>query len=330
MEIIDNTRLEPYFNLASEEYFLNREGDFFILWRNAKSVIIGKNQNAFAEIEPVFVKEHAIKVVRRLTGGGAVFHDEGNINFTFITDADGDGLDFGRFIAPITKALSGFGVFAAPDGRNDIIADGGKISGNAECVYDTKDGRKRLMHHGTLLFSADMSGIAGALRPNPEKLKSKGIKSVSSRVKNIKDIEGYCGPDTAEGFKSALLSFAQKEYSAAARCLTDSEISDIQKLCDEKYSLWEWNYGASPTHTTEYTKRFPYGTLTVSYSAVHGEITEISVTGDFFGERDISELCDRLKYSRLVEDELQESLAEVSSYISGATPHDVARLILGE
>ena len=184
MKIYITDRTDPYFNLASEQYLLDTENDeVFMLWRNEKAVIIGRNQNAYAEINKPFVDEHGIKVVRRLTGGGAVFHDLGNVNFTYIVPrSDCPTLDFERFSRPVINALRGLGVEAELSGRNDITVDGRKISGNAQCVYNNK-----VMHHGTLLFSADMSQMAGALNVDEEKIKSKGIKSVRARVCNLSE-----------------------------------------------------------------------------------------------------------------------------------------------
>ncbi|MBR4256441.1 MAG: lipoate--protein ligase family protein, partial [Clostridia bacterium] len=184
MKIYKNEITDPYFNLASEQYLLDtEEDDVFMLWRNRPSVIIGRNQNAYAEINRGFVTDNDIAVVRRLTGGGAVFHDLGNINFTFITKKGGaDALDFARFCQPVIDALRALGVPAELSGRNDMTADGRKFSGNAQCVYNG-----RVMHHGTLLFDADMNSMAGALNVDPEKMKSKGVKSVRARVCNLRE-----------------------------------------------------------------------------------------------------------------------------------------------
>lgn len=328
MIVIYNPNLNPYFNLASEQFFLEGVDDVFLIWRNARSVIIGKNQNAFGEVDLNFTKENGIKVARRLTGGGAVFHDEGNINYTFITDAKSDSIDFAKFTAPICTALSQFGVDACLNGRNDLTADGMKISGNAQCVYDTADGRKRLLHHGTLLFSADISYMAGALKVNEEKLKSKGIKSVPSRVKNIKSIDGYCGPDTPEDFALSLIRFAENLFSVKSRGITDEEKAKIEKLRDEKFSRWEWNFGSSPEYSRNNSKRFPYGTVETGVETKNGIIGKISISGDFFGVSDIGELCERLVGVRLCADDLMSVLSNVDRYISGACPKDITDLLL--
>lgn len=330
--IINRTSSDPYFNLASEEYLLEHsQGDVFMLWQNAKSVIIGKNQNAWAEVNTDFAADAGIKVVRRLTGGGAVFHDPGNVNFTFITDAGGvTEIDFARFASPIIRALAQLGVSAALDGRNDIIADGCKISGNAQCVYRRKSGERRLMHHGTLLYDADVSKMAGVLRPHDEKLHSKGIKSVRSRVGNIRDI-GALSLDT-DGFVEYLCRFAEEEYGAQASDFTGAESDGIAKLAREKYSTWEWNFGKSPEYGETKRKRFPFGVVEVSYTSRDGRINECSIGGDFFGTEDVSAVAAALIGVRLDRDDVASALerASVEAAISGADPETIASLICGE
>ena len=326
MRIILNENLNPYFNLASEEFLLEYGvGDAFVIWRNDKSVIIGKNQNAYGEIDRVFCEKNGVRVVRRLTGGGAVFHDPGNINFSFVTDAKEEGINFLPYVERICKALSAFGINAAPNGRNDIEAGGAKISGNAQCVHNCKDGRKRLLHHGTLLFSADMSSLVGALRVRADKMESKGIKSVRSRVANIKDIEGYCGPDSPEELARALCSLC------AEGDITDFstiEKKEIEELAEKKYSRWEWNFGESPRFSDERRRRFPFGSVEVAFSAKKGIIEEIKISGDFFARADISALEEKLIGVSLEESSLGEALSDAGDYIHGATAEDILSVIL--
>lgn len=326
MIIINNSSLDPYFNLASEEYMLeNSRDDVFMLWRNDKAVIIGKNQNAFAEVNIPFAEEKGIKVVRRLTGGGAVFHDPGNINFTFITEGDSGKLDFAKFEAPIIDALGEMGISASLDGRNDITADGCKISGNAQCVYNTADGRQRLMHHGTLLFSADMSSMTGVLNVSGAKLESKGIKSVRQRVENIADIPSYSGPDSASDFMRAIILHVA---GGEPREFYDSEKAAINQLAETKYSLWDWNFGASPSYSLTKSCCFPFGSVEIMLEADGGIIKAADIRGDFFSVGDISELCARLRGVRLESGELTRVLYDVGRYIVGACSKDIAALIL--
>ncbi len=315
------------------------EDDVVMLWRNEPSVIIGKNQNAFAEINFDFVKKHGIKVVRRMTGGGAVFHDLGNLNYTFISPAGGQmsegiregGLDFAYFTAPIISALREISLDASLSGRNDIVVatpDGErKISGNAQCVLDGAT-----LHHGTLLFSAKLEKMSGALNVDPTKLKSKGIASVRSRVANIFDLmpedvqEKLCDVLDFEKFLADRLS---KEFSAKTESLTDAMIREISLLAEKKYSTDEWNLRRFGNFAVERRRRFDYGAVEARFDVESGRIREISLGGDFFGELDIAELEKMLsgvEYSReAVYAVLSE--AQIGRFILGAVASDITDLL---
>lgn len=326
MIIIKNKSTDPYFNLALEEYLTdNLSDDVFMLWQNSKSVIIGKNQNAFAELDRAFIDEHDIKVVRRLTGGGAVFHDIGNVNYTFITRKGENSLDFARFCAPVIDALKELGVDALLTGRNDITVDGSKISGTAQCVRG-----ERLIHHGTLLFDADLTEMAGALRPDPLKLQSKGINSVRSRVANLRPLLSR-KLDTDE-FIAFIEGFVSQHADITeVRDLSDEEKTGIQYLADTKYSAWEWNFGASKSYSRRERRRFPFGTVQADLEVSEGRIALVKISGDFFGTRDISELETLLLGTRF---ELEDicTLLDVSGigdFVAGASPKEIAALIMG-
>ena len=318
MKIYLNNFTDPYFNLASEQYLLDsEEKEIFMLWRNTRSVIIGKNQNAYAEINRSFVDEHNIKVVRRLTGGGAVFHDLGNLNFTYIVPRNNcPTLDFERFSRPIIEALSSLGVNAELAGRNDITVNGRKISGNAQCVYNDK-----VMHHGTLLFSADMSQMSGALNVDEEKIKSKGIKSVRSRVCNISEF--LPNLDILD-FKKYL----EDKFEGEKAEFSDKQISEITVLRDTKYSTWEWNYGVSKDYSKRSKKHFQFGTVDISLTSDKGKITDIRFWGDYFSLNDISQLETKLIGCRFDKKELLERLEDVGSYIMGADIETIGNLII--
>ena len=324
MTIFLTTVTDPYFNLASEEYLIdNFPDDVFMLWRNEPSVIIGRSQNAFAELDADFIGRRGIAVVRRLTGGGAVFHDLGNVNFTFIAGDDGSEPDFGRFCRPIISALAGLGVEAGLSGRNDIVCQGLKISGNAQAHRSG-----RILHHGTLLYSADMSSLSGALRVNEAKLKSKGVKSVRSRVGNLKDICSL-SMDVTE-FMEHLLSAARKDFpDAGQRPFSDTENEAIRRLADEKYRRWEWNWGQMKEFGASKTRYFPFGLLRADFTLEGGIISDIALTGDFFGRRGIGELEDRLRSRRFTREEILCAASDIGEYISGAGPEDLASLMLG-
>ena len=317
MRIIYNKRTNPYFNLACEEYLIdNAKDDIFMLWRNESAVIIGKNQNAYAEINEAFVKEHGIKVVRRLTGGGAVFHDLGNVNYTFIVGEERTSkLDFERFCKPIIIALNNLGLDASLSGRNDIIANGKKISGTAQCVRNGK-----IMHHGCILYSADLSGVAGALNVNTDKMKSKGIKSVRSRVSNIADL--LENPLPVESFIEYIMNTAAGERLD----LSEQEEKEVSKLADGKYSTWEWNFGKSKKYEKTVSKRFDYGVITVNYTLDGGIVTDISFEGDYFGVRDTKELSEKIIGKRFERDIFNG--IDVENYIFGASNNDLLSLLI--
>jgi lipoate---protein ligase len=286
MLCIQDQHTDPYFNLAAEEYVLkNFSEDCFMLWRNAPSIIVGKHQNTLAEINLDYVKANDIKVVRRLSGGGAVFHDLGNLNFTFIVSGeDGNLVDFRKFTKPILEVLQKLGVEARFEGRNDLTINGLKFSGNAEHVY-----HKRTLHHGTLLFSAIMSDLAQALKVNPLKFTDKAVKSVRSRVTNIS--EHLKHPMDVEAFSHMIMDHIRENYGGdRIYAYSDDDLRAIEKLRDEKYSQWEWNYGYSPRYMFEKGVRTNGGNLEYHINAAQGVITEIKIHGDFFHRYDIDEV----------------------------------------
>lgn len=267
---------DPAYNLAFEETVLNRrrEGAILILWQNDNTVVIGQNQNAEAEIDRAFVEAHGIHVVRRMTGGGAVYHDLGNLNYSFITDVeDAEKLTLERFTRPIVEALRGLGLEAEASGRNDILVEGRKVSGTAQRLL-----HDRVLHHGTLLFDANPDMIAGALRADPAKFQSKSTQSVRSRVGNIRsmlktDMDLPAFWDYLKGF----LGGGQLTPDA----LTETELAEVQRLKAEKYDTWEWNFGRSPQFSVRRKRKWDGGILEVGANVAEGRITEIRFYGDF-------------------------------------------------
>ncbi len=329
MKFYINNHTDPFFNLAAEEYFMsNAKEDIILLWRNDKTVVIGKNQNAFSEINFDFTNEHNIKVVRRLTGGGAVFHDLGNLNYTFISVPDGkfsnkkNGIDFAHFCKPIINALCALGINARLSGRNDIVVDTNegerKISGNAECVKDSKT-----LHHGTLLFSADLSKLSGALNPSRKKLESRGISSVKSRVANLSEL---LSPKTLESipdvtaFSNYIAKYLSLEFGISPCILDENQEKEISALSIEKYSLDSWNLHRFGSFLQSSSAKFNFGEITVMFTVKEGYIQKLDISGDFFGTKDISLLTEKLigvEYSR---EKISKSLKElkISDYIYGA------------
>jgi lipoate-protein ligase A len=325
MKLFVNHSLNPYFNLAAEEYLIDHTSeDIILLWRNASAVIIGKNQNAFAQINLDFTRAHGIAVVRRLTGGGAVFHDPGNINFTFISPPHGalaegireGGLDFAHFAAPVIDALRGLGVEASLSGRNDIMADGRKISGNAQCVRNGVT-----MHHGTLLFSADVSAMQGALSVDPSKLRAKGIDSVRSRVANLCELLPTEHRMDAPAFMAYLVHAMEARYGVTAETFTAEMCAGIQTLADEKYASDAWNLQRFGSFGVSRRKRFPFGSIELELTVCEGKIDTLAIGGDFFGMRDVNGLAEVLCGTEYDRAAVTARLADipVDAYISGCT-----------
>ena len=313
--LINNPKTNPYLNLALEEHFLSDfEDDIVILWRNDKSIIIGRNQNALEEINRDFVEKSGIPIVRRLTGGGAVFHDLGNVNFTFIQKQEaGVFSDYRHFIGPVCEFLDTLGVQAQLSGRNDLMIDGMKFSGNAQTV---KGGR--IMHHGTLLFDANLNDISGALNPNRVKMESKGIQSVRNRVTNI--ASHLKEPMSVDAFLNRLSAFFSTEIEDIQEYeLSDEDIRKAYSLVKKKYGTWEWNFGQSPEYNFTQSKRFEFGIVDLWLNVKAGIIAQVGIYGDFLGMMDKSELEKAVLGQRHRRQDIEEALnrLNINDYISG-------------
>jgi lipoate-protein ligase A len=316
MRYIYNPSTDPAFNLAAEEWLMTEaEEDVFMLWRNRPAVIVGRNQNTLAEIDEAFTRERGIPVVRRLSGGGAVFHDLGNINFTFINSGNpGEGLDFERFTVPIQQALRSMDVECVFSGRNDLLIDGRKFSGNAQHFH-----AGRILHHGTLLFSSDMTDLSGALRVDPEKYRDKAVKSVRSRVTNISS--HLPAPMEVTAFIKALMDFVSGGASSEDLALTGAEADAIEELADRRYRTWDWNFGSSPAYNFSRRTRTEGGLLDVNLYVKKGRILKARLFGDYFGVRDVEELEERLLGSRHERGEIASRLdgVDLDEYLHGVT-----------
>ena len=293
MKFISNKNLtDPTMNLAMEEYVLKNmpnDDSYFLFYVNRPSIIIGKNQNTIEEINKPYIDEHNIDVVRRISGGGAVYHDTGNLNFSFITNDDGDSFhNFKKFTEPIVEALNKLGVNAELSGRNDIQVGQAKISGNA--MVKVKD---RMFSHGTLILNSDLNEVQNALKVNPAKIKSKGIKSIRSRVANI--VEFLDEPLDIETFKSIILKTIFGEQSDVEEYeLTADDWSEIEELSNTKYRTWDWNYGKNPKYNFEREEKFEKGFVQIKCDVKRGRIEHAKIFGDFFGEGDITDLEEAL------------------------------------
>ena len=321
MKCIYNPSTDAYFNLASEEYLLKHfEDDVFMLWRNDKAVIVGKFQNSAAEINLDFVKEHGIRVVRRQTGGGAVFHDLGNVNYTFI-GTKGSG-DFRTFSEPILRVLNEMGVPAQFEGRNDLTINGMKFSGTAQCVY-----RDRILHHGTLLFASEMDDLTAALKVNPLKFKDKAVKSVRKRVTNIS--EHLPSPMSVTDFIEVVMqNVSRNSENAVPYELSEYDIQEISKLRDEKYSTWDWNFGTSPKFG--YTKqiRTGGGNVELNLDVEKGVITAIKFYGDFFAQKELADFEQIFLHQKYESENIRRLLqsVEINDYFRNVTVGEMMEL----
>lgn len=308
MLIIRRNQTDPYFNLATEEYVLkNFDEDSFMLWRNEPSIIVGKHQNTMAEINVDFVQENKVKVVRRLSGGGAVFHDLGNINFTFISRGqEGTLVDFRKFTQPILDIMQKLGIEARFEGRNDLTINGLKFSGNAEHVY-----KDRVLHHGTLLFSATISNLSGALRVDPSKFSDKAVKSVRSRVTNI--TEHLKTPLSIEEFMTMINEHVLEMYPDSKSVdLSDSDLRNIQELVDQKYSTWDWNFGYSPAYNFRKSSRTEKGGhIEMNLQVESGIIRAVKIFGDYFNLKETTELESFIQGRPHTLDSIQKLTSEI-------------------
>lgn len=310
MIYIKSPSIDPHFNLALEQYVfdeMDRSQEYFMLWQNDNAIIIGKHQNTVREINSSYVKEHDISVVRRLSGGGAVYHDLGNLNFTFIVSENGlEQFDFGSFCRPIVKALGHFGVKAEINGRNDMTIDGKKFSGNSQYA---KQGR--VMHHGTILYDSNLETVSHALQVSADKIVSKGVQSVRSRVTNVRN---YMEKDVPIGeFWEMLLQDMSAETPMEFYTLTEADLERVRQIQKERYDTWEWNYGNSPAYAIVKERRFDgCGKLEVHMNVEKGMITAFDVFGDYFGNGDKDQLRQHLLGVKLTEEALKEALQSLN------------------
>lgn len=328
MIYLESPGIDPAFNLALEQFVfdeMDRSQEYFMLWQNDNAVIIGKNQNTAEEIDPHYVREHNIRVVRRLSGGGAVYHDLGNLNFTFITGAgDTSQIDLHAFNRPVLKALSRLGAEAFCNGRNDMTIAGCKFSGSSQYIR-----AGRILHHGTLLFDSDLSVLTHCLNVPEDKLSSKGIRSVRSRVTNIRP---HLREDlTLPQFWRLLLQFLSEEFSLRPYRFTEEELLRVREIQAARYDRAEWNYGPSLSGCLKKEQRFEgCGKIQAVMETKEGCLSRIVFCGDFFGSASLNDLTDRLQGCPLNRGSLQAALSglELEPYFHGLKTAQLIDLLL--
>ncbi|MBY0196265.1 lipoate--protein ligase [Priestia megaterium] len=328
MLFIDNQKnYDPRINLAIEEYALKHldiNETYLLFYINEPSIIIGKNQNTIEEINTKYVEDQKIHVVRRLSGGGAVYHDKGNLNFSFITKDDGNSFhNFKKFTEPVVEALKKLGVNAELSGRNDLMAEGRKISGNAQ--FSTKG---RMFSHGTLLFDSEIENVVSALKVKKDKIESKGIKSIRNRVANISEFLEQ--KVTVEEFREMLLRYIfDGEENITEYKLTEKDWETIHQISKERYQSWDWNYGKSPKFNLQHSHRFPVGQIDVRLEVNKGKIDACTIYGDFFGVGDVQEVQEKLTGVRYEKASIELALEDIDipHYFGNITKEEFVELI---
>lgn len=304
----------PFLNLALEETLLSellpQDEGIFLLWQNKPSIIIGRHQSVAEVVNLEIAFNEKIPIIRRMSGGGAVYHDKGNLNFSFIVNAN-IKQNFGDFLRPICQALDDFGIHASISGRNDIEVDGRKISGSSQYVLGNK-----LLHHGTLLFNVDIKKMSLLLRSDPGKLASRGVASIEARIGNL--VELAPTPIALAALKASLACRCANATAHLSRSILEKGIA----LTKEKYGNPAWNYGKSPHFDMERKKRFSWGEIIIRLALDGNRISNCEIRGDFFNAKPISDIENRMKglnFTQKAMLELAKNL-EMKNYFLGCDP----------
>ena len=313
---------DPYFNVATDEYILKYlKEDCFMLWRNDNAIIVGKYQNTLSEINYDYVRDHAITIVRRLSGGGAVYHDMGNLNFSFTQSGKDCNLtDFEKFTKPIVDVINSLGGAAYFSGKNDLMIDGLKIAGNAAHIHKNK-----ILSHGCLLYSSNMKDVSGALRINPVKYIDKAAKSVPKRVTNIS--EHITEKIPVEEFSKKVMEHVLSIFpDSKLYKFTEEDIAIINQLRDEKYATREWNFGKSPDYSFKKAIRTKGGLLEMNLNVKKGGLIDaVKIYGDFFSENGVEDIENALTGILHEEADIRKALApfEIGKYLSNIHVDDL-------
>ena len=326
MRYLRNNHTDPYFNMAFDEYCLEQltiDEPVFFLWQNRPSVIMGANQEVHTEVNLDYLKENNISLVRRVTGGGAVYHDFGNLNYTIVGRSDDLERDYPEYTRYMLQALQKLGVQATMSGRNDILVEGRKVSGFAKRVC-----KNRLMIHGTLMFDVDIDKLTQVLCPPATKLQSKGIASVRSRVANLSEYLPEI-PDISL-FKQQLERILSNNYTDQEWILSPEDIQNIEQLAHDKFERWEWIYGHSPRATLNFSEKLTCGTVHIHLNIAENRITSCKFRGDFIGNLPTNELENALTGLPYDRDSISRFLeqTDISRYLDGVTSAELLQLII--
>ena len=336
MLFVDNQEnTDPRTNIALETYLVeNRLTDqpLLLFYINEPSIIIGRNQNTVEEVNQRYVEEHGVHVVRRMSGGGAVYHDLGNFSYCFIQEEHGPARDFSVFTRPVIEALHQMGVAGAKlEGRNDLLIDGKKFSGNAMYI---KNGR--MTAHGTILYDADLDAVTAALKPRADKIESNGIKSVRSRVTNIRPYvaDAYQHLNTHEFRDHLLLRIfgVNSRADVPEYTLSTDDWAQVSAIRAERFANWDWNYGRSPAFTSERYHKYPQGAVDFRFNVEQGgNIKEIKIYGDFFGVGDIADVEKRLTDIPYRRNAITAAFADIDTalYFGGIAAKDLIDQLVG-
>lgn len=327
MLLIDNHDInDPAINLALEEFcvrHLDMSNDYMLFYINDPSIIIGKHQNTIEEINADFVNKNNIHLVRRISGGGAVYHDKGNLNFSFMTKYSQSSIhNFKLFTGPVIRVLKELGISAELNGRNDITVNERKISGNAQFT-DTKS----MFSHGTLLFDSNIENIVSALNVKDEKIMSKGIKSVKSRVANIKEFLNE--EISIHEFKKRIIESIYAKTGMHNFDLTPEQWKAVHELSESKYRSWDWNYGRSPEFNVQKIKRFDFGQIDARIYVIDGIVKDLKLYGDFLGHGEIKDVERIIIGTKYEYNSISEILryTDLTYYIGISDPQEFARFL---
>ena len=326
MRYIKNTSTNPYYNMAFDEYCLESlsiDEPVFFLWQNRPAVIVGFNQEVNTEVNLDYLKENGIDLVRRVTGGGAVYHDLGNLNYTIVGRSEDLERDYPEYASIMAKALQSLGVPATLSGRNDILVEGRKVSGFAKRVC-----KNRLMVHGTLMYNVDVDVLTKVLNPSNTKLQSKGIASVRSRVANL--CEYLPNIPDIQTFSKQLEEILSHHYQDTEYQLSEEDLANIQLLTDQKFATWEWNYGRSPKATLTHSARLACGTVEIHLTLAENRISSCRFGGDFLGNLPATDLESALIEVIYDTENIEKRLSSftISDYFDGVAMEELIKLIL--